>query len=240
MDTRLEEIRKKEEEAQRQIEWMKRNRYKKMEKLDTPQRRLRKNKIDPNSVKFNVTEMIKNRNDCSPSIVKSTSKKNRQAKTHANHGHNFSLASNYMSNMRNGVGYLSSLGASNTVDNKIDISSDKLPTIDSSHKLPSLKRRLQDRLPKPVNREEVRLNLSRRKDIEKKLKDKHTNSVEIEQMISKPKKMLISRLQMLENINIGHSSPSRYHKISEVIMKNHTDLKLYQNRDLHDNQIMLS
>lgn len=61
MQAKLEEAKRKEEEHKRLIEEMRKARIKKVIKVQTPPKRVRKPKVDPNKVKFNVTEMIKNR-----------------------------------------------------------------------------------------------------------------------------------------------------------------------------------
>jgi carboxylesterase type B len=147
MNERLRAIREKEEEAQRQIEAMRRANIKKEVKIQTPPKP-KKPKVDPNTIKFNVTEMIRNRNNNSPSIVISAANKRVQSNIVKNDNFNFSSR---QSAPRKKFGYLSAIGSSTVIDENLNKSIDSHEqTVDTNSKLPSLHKRLKKRLVEPL------------------------------------------------------------------------------------------
>ena len=200
MDDKLRLAREKDEASRREIEEMlkARRRKPKVVKIKTPPKK-KVIKVDPNKVKFNVTEMIKNRSQRSGSILRDTDKNRVQSHIEKVDKSQFSTQ---RASKRPKFGYLSAIG-SKDINNDIRLISDHSgsPKVEIQKKLPSLQRRLK-KLVEPIENKGMLENHVRR--MEKKMKEKQKD--EEKKKVVKEKSAALDRLAILGNIKIGPSS----------------------------------
>lgn len=117
------------------------------------------------------------------------------------------------------------------------------PIAGSSPKLPSLQKRLEERLNKQPYMKNTKLLEQRKNEISRKLKqdNKEDEKPKLSQE-ERTKLKLVNRLQMLENTSIGMNNPGnssnmRYSELIKPRVRHPTTTK---NKDLLDNHIMLS
>ena len=200
LDDKLRLAREKDEASRREIEEMlkARRRKPKVVKIKTPPKK-KVVKVDPNKVKFNVTEMIKNRSQRSGSILRDTDKNRVQSHIEKVDKSQFSTQ---RASKRPKFGYLSAIG-SKDINNDIRLISDHSgsPKVEIQKKLPSLQRRLK-KLVEPIENKGMLENHVRR--MEKKMKEKQKD--EEKKKVVKEKSAALDRLAILGNIKIGPSS----------------------------------
>lgn len=165
-------------------------------------------KIDPNKVKFNVTEVIKNRSNVNSTIIGSTARNRVQSQIEKEKNLNFS---NQGSTIRNKKGYLSAIDRSEaTMEHTVHSQS---PTLDTKLKLPSLRKRLK-KLMQPM---EAKANFQKyiRKVEIKSYNRRKENTPKKSHKRSEKKNPMLERLAILGNIKIGPSTTnnSKIHDI---------------------------
>lgn len=242
MNRRIEERKKdqmmKDEESRRQMEEMLQARKRRPKKPDDPPTpKVKKPKIDPNKIKFNVTELIKNRKTESPSIVKSSAKKRVQS--HVNKDITFNFSSR-KSVPRNKYGYMSAIDGNNvTRDERMNNTIDSHdPTADTSNKLPSLQKRLRDRLVEPLYLKATKQMEVRK--LQNKLKIKERDQInEFNKIETRKRHQLNERLAMLNNISVGATSPKN-NTIQEIWKNNGSAVKSTKIMGDHKNRIYFS
>lgn len=241
INKRVEERKKeqmmKDEESRKQMDEMLQARKRRPRKPDDPPSpKVKKPKIDPNKIKFNVTELIKNRKSESPSIVKSSAKKRVQS--HVNKDITFNLSSR-KSVPRNKYGYMSAIDGNVTHDERMNNTVDSQdPTADTNNKLPSLQRRLNDRLVEPLYLKATEQMKVRK--LQNKLKIQERDQInEFNKIETKKRQKLNDRLAILNNISLGATSP-KSNTIQEIWKNHGSAVKSTKIMGDHKNRVYLS
>ncbi|CAI2361693.1 unnamed protein product [Moneuplotes crassus] len=162
--------------------------------------RIKQKRINPNSFKFNVTELLRNQNEKSPSIVGSYT--TIRAKSHLRRDKdNKSGFSSVTSIQRSQLGYLNGHKDQDYEDGILHSSNSQSQTLDTKRKLPCLKKRLE-RLVKPLESKEETVKLNRKITLRSKNKSQGNIPDPIKTM-KRERNRIIDRLAILGNINVS-------------------------------------
>jgi hypothetical protein len=198
-EIKLREMREKDVEAQRMIDEMMEAR-KKIIITEKKSPLIQKPKGDPNKVKFNVTELIKNRNSKNPSIVKSDARDRVQSNNVKNEKSPFSSKDITARNLQ---GYMSAVENSSPVNVDLNGSFNSHDaTIDTKRKLPSLQRRLNKRLVQPLYYKATKQMEQRKMESLKKIAEIQKRD-EMKKLEIHKRKKVLDRLTILGNINVS-------------------------------------